>query len=171
MSPIGKALRTFVVLTAVTSLAARPARAQFESGIAVGAAAPRILINDLDGKPFDLGTLIGKKPVLIEFWATWCAICKSLLPELDRVKKTYGDRVTMIGVNITVNDSKERVRRYLEVHKPPFLPLFDNQGAGTRAFDVATTSYIVVIDRAGKVAYTGSGADQNLVTALAPLVR
>ena len=158
----------FVALAIVVP---RSAAAQFDSGIAIGAAAPRISINDLDGKPFDLGSVIGKKPVLIEFWATWCAICKSLLPELDRVKKTYGDQVTMIGVNITVNDSKERVRRYLEVHKPPFLPLFDNQGAGTRAFDVATTSYIVVIDRAGKVAYTGSGADQNLVTALAPVVR
>ncbi len=171
MNPFGKTLRLFAVLTAVTSFAARPATAQFESGIAVGAAAPRILINDLDGKPFDLGGVIGKKPVLIEFWATWCALCKALLPELGRVRKTYGDRITMIGVNITVNDSKDRVHRYLDLHKPPFLPLFDDKGAGSRAYDVATTSYIVVVDRTGKVVYTGSGGEQDLVKAVGLAVR
>ena len=148
-------------------LAPRPAAAQFDAGIPVGTPAPRIAINDLAGKPFDLGTVIGKKPVLLEFWASWCAVCKSLLPQLDRVHQTYGDRITMIGVNITVNDSKERVVRYMEVHHPPFMPLFDDKGAGTRAFDVATTSFIVIIDRAGKVVYTGSGEAQDLVKAAA----
>lgn len=146
---------------------ARGAVAQFDAGIPIGTAAPKIAINDLDGRPFSLGTLIGNKPVLIEFWATWCSVCKALLPQLDRVKRQYGDRVALVGVNITVNDSKERVRKYLEVHRPPFQPLFDNTGAGTRAFDVPGTAFIVVIDQAGKVVYTGTGPDQDLVAAVA----
>lgn len=164
-------LRVVVAAVAVLVGLARPAAAQFDSGIPVGTAAPRIQINDLAGQPFDLGTVIGKKPVLIEFWATWCALCKQLLPELDRVRKTWGDRVEMIGVNITVNDSKERVERYLAEHKPPFRTLFDNRGAGSRAFDVATTSFIVVVDRAGKVVYTGSGGEQDLVKAVGLAVK
>jgi thiol-disulfide isomerase/thioredoxin len=108
--------------------------------------------------------------VLLEFWATWCALCKQLLPELGKVKERYGDQVALIGVNITVNDSKERVRRYLAAHQPPFTALFDDQGAGSRAYDVPTTSFIVVIDRAGKVAYTGSGGDQDLVGAVAKVM-
>lgn len=140
--------------------------AQLEAGIAVGAKAPSVIINDLEGQPVDLSSIIGKKPVLLEFWATWCGLCKALLPQLERVKKAYGDRVEMVGINVTVNDSKNRVRKYLAEHRPPFRVLFDEKGVGARAFEVPTTSYIVVIDRAGRVVYTGSGADQDLVAAV-----
>jgi thiol-disulfide isomerase/thioredoxin len=103
---------------------------------------------------------------LLEFWATWCSICKALLPQLEAVHNTFGDRVTLVGVNVTVNDSKTRVRRYLEEHHPPFQVLYDEKGAGVRAFDVPATSFIVVLDRSGTVAYTGSGDGQDLVAAV-----
>lgn len=135
-------------------------------GIAVGSKAPAVTINDLEGKPVDLGSIIGKKPVLLEFWATWCALCKALLPQLAAVKQAYGDRVELIGINVTVNDSKARIRRYLEEHKPPFQVLYDEKGVGARAYEVPTTSYVVVVDRSGRVVYTGSGGDQDLVQAV-----
>jgi thiol-disulfide isomerase/thioredoxin len=145
--------------------------AQYDAGIAVGSKAPVISVNDLDGKPVDLGAYLGKKPVLLEFWATWCPVCKSLLPELERVRKAFGDRVAMIGINITVNDSRERVRRYLAAHRPPFLALYDDQGVSSRAFEVPVTSFIVVVDERGTVVYTGSGEDQDLVAAVRKAVR
>ena len=153
-------------ILALALVGARPAAAQFDAGIAVGSKAPVVTIDDLDGKPVDLGLLLGKKPVLIEFWATWCALCKALLPELDKVKKVYGDRVALVGVNVTVNDSKNRIRRYLEEHHPPFQVLFDDKGAGARAYDVPATSFIVVVDQGGRVVYTGSGEKQDLVEAV-----
>jgi thiol-disulfide isomerase/thioredoxin len=146
--------------------AARLAAQQFDSGIAVGSPAPAVTIDDLDGKPVDLGAVFGKKPVLLEFWATWCPICKSLLPELANVRRTFGDQVELFGVNVTVNDSKARIRRYLTEHHPPFRVLFDDKGAGARAYDVPATSFVVVVDRTGKVAYTGSGERQDLVGAV-----
>ncbi len=149
---------------------AGPVAAQFDAGIPVGTKAPVVAVNGLDGKPVDLGVYIGKKPVLIEFWATWCAVCKTLLPQLERVRQEYGDKVQMIGVNITVNDSRDRVRRYLALHKPPFLALYDDTGVSSRAFDVPTTAYIVVLDAKGTVVYTGSGSDQDLVAAVAKAV-
>ena len=140
--------------------------AQLEAGIPVGSKAPALVINDLDGAPVDLGRVLGTKPVLLEFWATWCSICKALLPELEAVHRTFGDRIEMFGVNITVNDSKPRVSRYLAEHHPPFRVLWDSQGLGSRAYDVATTSFIVVVDGSGKVVYTGTGEDQKLVSAV-----
>lgn len=160
-------MRGLMVTAALAGFGAAPLAAQFDAGIPVGTKAPVIAINGLDGKPVDLGRYLGKQPVLIEFWATWCTVCKSLLPQLNRVKQQYGSRVAMIGVNITVNDSRDRVRRYLEVHQPPFLALYDDTGVSSRAFDVPTTSYIVVVDARGIVAYTGSGEDQDLVAAVA----
>lgn len=159
------------VLTSLTVLTfVPPLHAQFDAGIAVGSKAPAVTINDLDGKPVDVGALYGAKPVMLEFWATWCAICRALLPELDKVHQTYGDRVEILGVNVTVNDSKSRVRRYLDEHHPPFRVLFDDKGVGARAFDVPATSFIVVVDRSGKVVYTGSGERQDLVAAVRRVV-
>ena len=103
---------------------------------------------------------------MLEFWATWCSICKALLPQLEAVHNTFGDRVTILGVNVTVNDSKARIRRYLEEHKPPFQVLYDEKGAAVRAYDVPATSFIVVVDPTGKVTYTGSGERQDLVGAV-----
>ena len=139
---------------------AAPLSAQ-EPGISVGAAAPVVTVRDLDGKAVDLGQYIGKKPVFLEFWATWCELCEELLPRVRAAKAAYGDRVEFFGVNVTVNQSRDRVRRYLEKHKPPFRTLYDEEGTSTRAYEVPATSYVVIVDRSGKIAYTGSGGTQE----------
>jgi thiol-disulfide isomerase/thioredoxin len=153
---------SWVLLVLLTLTAGRfdPALAQ-ESGIAVGARAPVVVVNDLNGKPVDLGQYIGKKPVFLEFWATWCELCDELLPQVRAAQATYGSKVEFIGVNVTVNQSPERVRKYLETHKPAFRTLYDTEGTSIRAYQVPATSYVVIIDRAGKVAYTGSGGTQD----------
>jgi thiol-disulfide isomerase/thioredoxin len=141
-----------------------------EAGIAVGTRAPAVVVKDLDGVPVDLGQYLGKKPVLLEFWATWCERCEALLPKVRAVRAEYGDRVEFFGVNVTVNQTPERVRKYVAEHRPPFRTLYDDEGASTRAYAAPTTSYIVIIDRAGKVAYTGVGEDQDLAAALQGVV-
>jgi thiol-disulfide isomerase/thioredoxin len=135
-------------------------RAQ-ESGIPVGSQAPIVSVRDLDGRQVDLGQYIGKKPIFLEFWATWCELCEELLPRIRSAQAAYGSKVEFIGVNVTVNQTPARVKRYLQEHKPPFRTLYDDQGVSTRAYQVPATSYVVIIDRAGKVAYTGSGGAQN----------
>jgi thiol-disulfide isomerase/thioredoxin len=149
-----------VVLLLASVLGAAPLRAQ-ESGIAVGANAPVVTVPDLDGKAVDLGQYIGKKPVFLEFWATWCELCEELLPRVRAARAAYGDRVEFLGVNVTVNQSRDRVRRYLEKHQPPFRTLYDEEGTSTRAYGAPATSYVVIVDRSGKVAYTGSGGTQE----------
>ena len=159
--------KTFAVagMAVLMTLGSRALTAQ-ESGIAVGSRAPAVVVHDLDGKPVDLGQFIGKKPVLLEFWATWCTNCEELLPTVRTAQAAYGSKVEFIGVNVTVNQTPERVRRYLETHKPPYRTLYDDQGASIRAFQVPATSYVVIVDRAGKVAYTGIGGTQDLDGAL-----
>jgi len=137
-----------------------------ESGIPVGSKAPAVTVNDLEGKPVDLGRYIGKQPVLLEFWATWCELCEELLPRVRAAQAAYASKVEFIGVNVTVNQTRDRVRRYVDSHQPGFRTLYDDQGTSIRAYKVPTTSYVVVIDRAGKVAYTGTGGTQDLESVL-----
>jgi thiol-disulfide isomerase/thioredoxin len=159
-----------VVLAISMSLGSRTLAAQ-ESGIVVGAQAPAVAVHDLDGKSVDLSQYIGKKPVFLEFWATWCTNCEELLPQVRAAQAAYGSKVEFIGVNVTVNQSPDRVRRYLETHQPPYRTLYDDQGTSTRAYQVPATSYVVIIDRAGKVAYTGIGGAQKFDDALRQVTR
>jgi thiol-disulfide isomerase/thioredoxin len=154
-----------VGLSVLMTLGPRTLAAQ-ESGIAVGSQAPAVMIHDLDGKSVDLGQYIGKKPIFLEFWATWCTNCQELLPRVRAAQAAYGPKVEFIGVNVTVNQSPDRVRRYLETHRPPYRTLYDDQGNSTRAYQVPATSYVVIVDRAGKVAYTGIGGTQKFDDAL-----
>jgi len=137
-----------------------------DTGIAVGATAPAVTVRDLDGKPVDLAQYIGKKPVLVEFWATWCPICKALLPKMEAAQRRYGDKVQFLVVAVAVNESQNSVRRHLSQHPMPFTFLWDADGAAVRAFQAPSTSYIVVLDANGKVVYTGVGEDQDVEAAV-----
>ena len=154
-----------VILGLLLGGLAGPLAAQ-DIGLPIGTQAAPLTLPDLEGASYDLGQVIGKKPVLVQFWATWCSLCRALMPELQKVRAAYGDRVDLIGVNVTVNESKGRVERYLKQHKPPYRALWDEKGAAARAYDAPSTSYVMVLDAAGKVVYTGVGSDQDLVAAV-----
>lgn len=160
-----------VALLVALSLSRGQALYAQEAGIGVGTAAPSVVVHDLDGKAVDLGQYIGKKPVFLEFWATWCESCAALLPQVRAAQAEYGKAVEFIGVNITVNQTPEQVRRYIETHKPPFRTLYDDEGTSTRAFQVPATSYVVIVDRSGKIVYTGSGGTQKFDDALRRITR
>jgi predicted transcriptional regulator len=61
---------------------------------------------------------------------------------------------------------RRRVRRFLEKTEVPYHTLYDDEGVSTRAYGAPATSYIVIVDRAGRVAYTGTGRDQDFLPAL-----
>ena len=155
-----------VVAGLIGLVAGAPPAAAQEAGLAVGARAPSVVVKDLDGKSVDLGQYIGHKPVLLEFWATWCEVCEALLPTVEAAHRAYGDRVAFFGVNVTVNQTPERVRKYVDSRHPPFRTLYDADGDAVRAYAAPTTSYIVIVDRAGTVRYTGTGASQDLAAVL-----
>ena len=145
-------------------------RAQDVIGIPVGETPPAVTLENLNGDSVALSKWIGKKPVIVEFWATWCPICAELLPRMEAARKKYGDRVEFVVVAVAVNQSKNTVRRHLEKNPMPFTFLWDGNGAAVRAFQAPSTSYIAVLDAKGKVVYTGVGEDQDIERALTKVV-
>jgi thiol-disulfide isomerase/thioredoxin len=133
-----------------------------ESGIEVGTQAPPAALETLDGKAANLAQYVGKTPVLLEFWATWCGNCKELEPQIKALHAKYGKQIKFVGVAVSVNQSPALVKRYVARHGMPGDQLYDRRGNATGAYDVPATSYIVMLDRAGKVVYTGLGGDQKL---------
>jgi thiol-disulfide isomerase/thioredoxin len=144
---------------------APPALAQ-DLGIEVGSTAPAVVVQSLDGKSVNLGQYIGKTPMLIEFWATWCPNCRELMPTLLDAQKKYGQKVKFVNLAVAINQSPEKVRRFLAAHPLPHETFYDLDGKAAGAFDAPATSYVVVLDKSGKVVYTGLGGKQDLDAAL-----
>ena len=166
-----KRFALFACAVASASLfAAAPARGQ-ESGIPVGTRAPSALVKTLDGKPVDIGSYVGRMPIVMEFWAFWCPNCKQLEPKLTALEKKYGKRVKFIGVAVSVNQTPERVKTYATRHGYRYETFFDTDGKATEAYDVPATSYVVAVDRRGIVVYTGLGGKQDLESAVLEALR
>jgi cytochrome c biogenesis protein CcmG/thiol:disulfide interchange protein DsbE len=165
-------LRTvsLAALLLAASGALRPCAAQLEGGPAIGDRAPVVSITDLEGKLFDLGTLIGQKPVLLEFWATWCGPCNALMPSVDAAHARYGQQVAFVGINVSIGETPQGVRAWLAEHKPGFQVLYDSAGVGSRSYDIQATSTIIIIGSDGRVAYTGVGASQDISGVLGRLL-
>ena len=150
---------------AAAVLLSTPAAAQ-DLGIEVGAKAPAVVVHTLDGKQVNLGQYIGKTPMLIEFWATWCGNCRELMPTLLAAEKKYGKQVKFVALAVAINQSPERVRRFIAAHPVPHVTYYDTDGKSAGAFDAPATSYVVVLDKTGKVVYTGLGGKQDLDAAI-----
>src|SRR5688500_14260202 len=150
------AVAAVVLLSPLTSVV----RGQ-DLGLPLGSKPRATTVHTLDGKPVDLAKYIGKTPVLIEFWATWCGNCRELMPTLTAAEKKFGDRVKFVVLAVAINQSPERVRKYMASH-PEHEILFDTEGKAAAQFDAPATSYVVILDKTGRVVYTGLGGKQNL---------
>ena len=160
---------TLLALALTTATLAAPAAARAQHGgvsLPLGSAAPDVTVEDLDGNPVSLDELVAGRPALLEFWATWCPLCEELQPQLDRLRAEHGDALAIVAVGVAVNQNPRRIRRHLEHHDPGYPHLYDAKGEAVRAYQAATTSIVVILDAEGKVAYTGVGADQDLVAAV-----
>jgi len=150
---------------------ASPALAQDEIGIARGATPPAAQVEDMQGNAFDLGRIIGRKPVVVEFWASWCEVCEELLPRMQAAQRRYGERVEFIVIGVGVNQTRRTMIRHIERHPMPFRFFFDPRGAAVRAFQAPATGYVVALDARGRVVYTGAGPDQDIVAVVEGILR
>lgn len=162
----GSTLITTLALAAGAFLTASPVPAQ-ESGIAVGATAPGAAVVTLDGQPVDLARFIGKSPVVLEFWATWCPLCRQLEPSMAAAQMQYAGKVTFVSVGVPDNQTPARQKAYAQERHIGGELVFDRDRHALTAYMVPHTSYVVVIDAAGTVVYTGVGGEQDIPTAVA----
>jgi peroxiredoxin len=94
------------------------------------------------------------KPVVINFWASWCPPCTDELPYFERIQSDYGDRVTLITVS---NEAPGVAETYL--HKEHLdLPLIeDPEGKIFKAYKIPPIPDTIVLDASGNVTYVSAG--------------
>jgi thiol-disulfide isomerase/thioredoxin len=107
----------------------------------------------------------------MEFWATWCPNCKELEPTMRAMSTKYGSKVAFVGVAVSVNQDPALIKKYVDKHKLTWTQVYDTKGMATEVYDVPATSYVVLVDKTGKVVYTGVGGKQDLEKAILQVVR
>lgn len=160
------ALLATVALLGASAFASTAVGAQ-ESGIAVGSMAPAAMVETLDGAPVDLASYLKQgKPVVLEFWATWCPLCRQLEPAMQAARTKYADEVTFVSVGVSANQSPARQKAHADANGIGGLFVFDRHDAAQKAYLVPHTSFLVVIDRTGRIVYTGQGGTQDVEAAV-----
>ncbi|MBI5288193.1 MAG: TlpA family protein disulfide reductase [Chloroflexi bacterium] len=126
------------------------------AGVVKGRAARDFIATTPDGSSIRLSDLRGK-PVVINFWATWCTSCLTEMPELRDVQQEFGaENVHVLAVNS--GESKASALEFLDfLAAPDFKPVFDPSLAVTDAYGVIGLSHSVFIDATGVIRATYTG--------------
>ncbi len=83
---------------------------------------------------FRTDVLASDKPVLVDFWAVWCAPCRQLSPIVDSLAEKWGDQVTVGKLNV---DDEHSIAEEYGVMSIPTLVLFKNGAVVERVVGVA----------------------------------
>jgi len=161
-----KRLSRLSLLVGLLALVPGAAAAQRVIDLDIGSVAPDMKLETLDGRPASLAPYLGKTPLFIAVWASWCENCEALAPRILEAKKKYGAQMRFLGVAVSFNQSPQRVRLHQERHGFDLEMLYDRKGEADGVYGVKATSTIIVIDRSGKIVYAGAGADQDIEAAV-----
>lgn len=121
-----------------------------EQAAKVNFQAPNIELKGLDGQSHSLTQLKGK-PLLINFWASWCGPCREETPDLIRLYGKYKDQIEFIGINATFDDTLEGAISFVNEFQLPYPVWLDEQGAVMKTYKVQSYPTTYFVDRNGTI--------------------
>ncbi|MCW2815532.1 MAG: Redoxin domain protein [Nocardioides sp.] len=157
--------------TSPSSPAAELTTSTAPTGTPAGTSAPvpealQFEATTVSGETFD-GASVAGRPVVLWFWAPWCAVCKSQAPEVSRLVDDFGDDVAFLGVG-SLSDAGDIESFAGDVPGPTHLS--DPEGELYQRFGIAEQSSFVVLDAdGGEVLRTGYADDDELAGTVADL--
>ena len=112
--------------------------------------APDFTVYDLEGNSHKLSDFRGK-PVILNFWASWCGPCKMEMPDFDEKYQTYADQVHFLMVNLTdgSQETVETASSFIEEQGYTFPVYFDSDYSGAIAYGVNAVPVTYFIDEDG----------------------
>ncbi|HEX7287354.1 MAG TPA: TlpA disulfide reductase family protein [Candidatus Angelobacter sp.] len=147
-----------LILSGKKDVASRE-RANAAQAAAPLASLPSFSLTDLAGRPLSASQLSGRV-VMVEFWATWCAPCRSTLQWLGTLKQKYGDNVAILA--LAVESPEDQIRSTVSSLSPD-LHWAITDAATAQAFgDITSVPTMFLFDRSGKIARVMYGAPPDL---------
>lgn len=116
--------------------------------------APDFRLEALDGSEIALADFRGK-PVILNFWASWCPPCRSEMPAFQQAWQEYGDTdLVILAVNATNQDSLTDVITFVDQYQLAFPVLLDIKGAAASSYQIRSLPTTYLINRDGLIVKT-----------------
>ena len=118
-------------------------------GTPVAAPLPDVIVTTLGGEVVNLADLRGR-PVLINFWATWCPPCREEMPSLERVEPKWAERGAAVIV-INFEEDEATIRRYLAENGLSLRVFQDSSGEVAQKLDITYLPTTLFVDGTGVI--------------------
>lgn len=121
--------------------------------------APDFTVTDAQGNEVSLSSYFGK-PIVLNFWASWCGPCKSEMPDFEEAYQTYGDEIHFVMVNMTdgSRETQEAASSFVQQQGFTFPVLYDTQMNAATTYSVWSLPTTYFIDEEGYLVAQGRGA-------------
>ncbi len=126
--------------------------------------APDFEVTDKDGNTVTLSSFFGK-PIVLNFWASWCPPCKAEMPDFEAAYKELGDEVHFIMVNSTGGrETLGTAKKFLAGTDYTFPVYFDTKYDAAMTYGIGSLPTTIFIDRDGNfVTYANSMLDAEML--------
>ncbi|KHF38815.1 TlpA disulfide reductase family protein [Halalkalibacter okhensis] len=126
--------------------------ASVQRGVQVGQEALPFELTTLSGEEIALGDYLGK-PVVVNFFATWCHPCQEEMPIILEMEKRLKEKgAVFLAINMTSQErSKEEIRPFLQHYRATFDPLLDVEGEVMKKYQIIGIPTTIVIDEQGMI--------------------
>jgi thiol-disulfide isomerase/thioredoxin len=129
-----------------------------------GKEAPSFKAVSLDGKAYSLESLKGK-PVLLDFWASWCGPCVQSVPTLEKLRRTYESQgLVLLGVD--VGETRETVEKFLKSKSIAYPVIMGSESGIPEAYSISVFPTFVMIGADGKVVATQFGFNESALSGI-----
>jgi len=121
---------------------------------------PDFRLPDLDKKEVKLTDILGKGPVLVDFWASWCVSCKKAIPALNQLAQKY-DSLTVVLVSIDAPKDIDKAKSFLKSNNFKLISLFDSEKKLAKKLNVVNPPRTLILDKTGEIVLTHEGYEHG----------
>jgi len=108
--------------------------------------------SDMKGNPVSLGDYIGKDPMLLVFFATWCPPCSREVPDLNNINNEYSERGLKV-VAVSLDNSRSVLPNFIQRNGINYTVWHDGNRTAAREYEVVGIPTNILINREGVISF------------------
>lgn len=123
-------------------------------------------VYDLDGQPVNLSDFLGK-PIVVNFWSTWCEPCVEELPLFEKLYTEHGNETAFLMINVPMDGtSDKKVKAFIDENGYTFPVYYDSEYSASDAYGIWAVPQSLFINKEGELvqSYNGELSEDKLIS-------